>query len=227
MIVRSGRTPNSSWAPPRATRKPVMTSSKTSSASARVGLLAQEARGSPARAGRGPCSPRSARRGSPRARARRPPPRTPRDRSRAPRPCPWPRPPVTPGAGRDPLRREARAALGQQAVDVAVVGAGELQHLVAAGGRARQAHRAHRGLGARVDQPHHLHRRHALRRPRRPARPRPRSAPHSWCPRPPPPAPPRRPAGWRGRGSAGPTSRPSRRSGGRRRRSARRPRRAR
>ena len=31
-MVRSGRTPNSSCAPPRATRKPVITSSKTSSA---------------------------------------------------------------------------------------------------------------------------------------------------------------------------------------------------
>ena len=31
-IVRSGRTPKRSWAPPRATRKPVITSSNTSSA---------------------------------------------------------------------------------------------------------------------------------------------------------------------------------------------------
>ena len=41
-IVRSGVTPSRSCAPPRATRKPEITSSKTSSAPLRVGLLAQE-----------------------------------------------------------------------------------------------------------------------------------------------------------------------------------------
>ena len=39
--VRSGVTPNRSCAPPRATRKPVITSSKTSSAPARVAEQAQ------------------------------------------------------------------------------------------------------------------------------------------------------------------------------------------
>ena len=40
-------------------------------------------------------------------------------------------------------------ACGEQPVDVAVVGAGELQQLLAAGRRAREAHGAHRRLGAR------------------------------------------------------------------------------
>ena len=53
-------------------------------------------------------------------------------------------------AGRDALRREAGARLGEQAVDVAVVGAGELQELLAAGRRAGEADRAHRRLGARA-----------------------------------------------------------------------------
>ena len=47
----------------------------------------------------------------------------------------------------------------QQPVDVAVVGAGELQRPVAAGGRAGEAHRAHRRLGARRGHAQHLHRR--------------------------------------------------------------------
>ena len=44
-------------------------------------------------------------------------------------------------AGGERLRREAAAGLGQQAVDVAVVGAGELQELLAARGGAREADR--------------------------------------------------------------------------------------
>ena len=121
----------------------------------------------------------------------------------------------------DPLRGEAGAGLGEQPVDVAVVGAGELHDLVAAGGRARQAQRAHRRLGAGVDHPDHLHRRRSARRPRPPARPRPRSARRSSCPA----AAAslhrlRRRRDARARGSAAPMSRPSRRSGCRRRRSS-------
>ncbi len=66
-----------------------------------------------------------------------------------------------PGAGGDPLRRQARAAVGEQAIHVPVVGAGELQDLLAPRCRARQADRAHRRLGARRRHPDHLHRRHA------------------------------------------------------------------
>ena len=63
---------------------------------------------------------------------------------------------VTPGLDGDALRGEARAGVGEQAVDVAVVGAGELEDRVAAGRGARQADRAHRRLGARRGHPHHL-----------------------------------------------------------------------
>ena len=62
---------------------------------------------------------------------------------------------------RDALRREAAAGVGEQAVDVAVVGAGELQQLRAAGHRAGEPDRAHRRLGARRRHPQHLHARHA------------------------------------------------------------------
>ena len=63
---------------------------------------------------------------------------------------------VTPGLAGMPRRREPRARLGEQAVDVAVVGAGELDDRVAAGGRPGEPHGAHRRLGAGVDHPHHL-----------------------------------------------------------------------
>ena len=65
-------------------------------------------------------------------------------------------------AGRDRLRREARAGLGEQAVDVAVVGAGELDQPLAAGRRAGEADRAHRRLGPGVDHPDHLDRGEAV-----------------------------------------------------------------
>ena len=60
------------------------------------------------------------------------------------------------GAGRDRQRREARAGLGQQPVGVAVVGTGELDHHLAAGGGAGEADRAHRRLGAGAGHAHHL-----------------------------------------------------------------------
>ena len=62
--------PNGPCAPPGPTRKPVMTSSNTSSAPAAVAARAQPARGSPASAGRGPCWRRPARRARPRGRRR-------------------------------------------------------------------------------------------------------------------------------------------------------------
>ena len=66
------------------------------------------------------------------------------------------------GARRDPLRREAGAGVGEQAVDVAVIGAGELEDLVATRGCAREPQRAHRRLRAGRRHPHHLDRRDAL-----------------------------------------------------------------
>ena len=189
-----------------ATRKPVITSSKTSSAPGRVRVLAQQRAGSRAPAAPGPCWPGS---GSHRSRP------TSRSASaastalavvpRARRPCPPPAPSVTPGARRDALRGQARAGLGEQPVHVAVVGAGELQDLVAAGGGAREPDRAHRRLGARRGHAHHLGatgiRVDHLRRQLDLA---PRSARRSSC-RARRPRSPRRPRpGARGRRSAGP-----------------------
>ena len=66
------------------------------------------------------------------------------------------------GARRDSLRREPRPGLGEEAVGVAVVGAGELDDRVAAGGGAGEADGAHRRLGAGVDDAHHLDRGEAV-----------------------------------------------------------------
>ena len=122
------------------------------------------------------------------------------------------------GRGGDPLRGQAGAGLGEQAVDVAVVGAGELQQLLAAGGGAGEPDRAHRRLGARRGHAQHVDGGHALRDElgeldlagRRRAEGR---AARGGLAR-----PPRRWPGGRGRGSAGPTSRRSRRRCCRRRR---------
>ena len=115
-------------------------------------------------------------------------------------------------------RRHPGPGGGQQRVDVAVVAAGELDDLGAAGEPARQPDRAHRRLGAAADQPHLLDRRDArhdllgeqhlarCRRAERETRGRRRARP-------------RAPRDGRGRGSSGPTSRPGRRTRARRRRS--------
>ena len=66
------------------------------------------------------------------------------------------------GRRRDALGGEARARLREQAVDVAVVGAGELDERLAAGGRAGEPDRAHRRLGARGRHAQHVDARHAL-----------------------------------------------------------------
>ena len=65
------------------------------------------------------------------------------------------------GRGGDALRRQTAAGVGEQAVDVAVVRAGELQELRAAGDGAGEADRAHRSLGAGRRHAQHLHARHA------------------------------------------------------------------
>ena len=122
-------------------------------------------RGSRARAAPRPCSRRPARprRRRPRARARRRSTRTaPRSLngavsvSRA-------APSVTPGRRRDAERREpAAGALGEQRVGMAVVAALELHEQVAPGRAAREPDRAHRGLGAAVDEPHPVDARHRI-----------------------------------------------------------------
>ena len=62
----------------------------------------------------------------------------------------------------DPERHQPRAAAREQRVDVAVVVAGELDHPVAARRGAREPDGAHRGLGARRDEAHHLDRGHGV-----------------------------------------------------------------
>jgi len=58
-----------------------------------------------------------------------------------------------------PERRDARAGPREQSVAVTVVATRELHDARAAGRGARDAERAHRGLGARRDEPEHLDRR--------------------------------------------------------------------
>ena len=67
--------------------------------------------------------------------------------------------PVTPGCPGRPKVATPGAGGGQQRVDVAVVAAGELDHLGPAGEAAGQPDRAHRRLGAAADQAHLLDRR--------------------------------------------------------------------
>ncbi len=67
-----------------------------------------------------------------------------------------------PGTAGHPERRHPRAAFGEQAVGVAVVGAGKLDDDLAPGDRPGQADRAHRRLGPGAGHPHHPHRREAL-----------------------------------------------------------------
>src|SRR5690606_40904046 len=57
--------------------------------------------------------------------------------------------------------QQAGAGLHQQAVGVTVVAALELDDGIAPGEAAREPDGAHRGLGARADQTHHLDRRQA------------------------------------------------------------------
>ena len=71
------------------------------------------------------------------------------------------------GRGRHAERERARAGLDQQRVGVAVIAALELDDLVAAGEAARQADRAHGRFGARADHAHQLDRRHQLADPAR------------------------------------------------------------
>ena len=153
-----------------------MTSSKHQQRAVRVGAAAQRARGTPAPAGPAPCSPGTARRAWPRARA----PAHAASSAAASfhgttivaAACAG----GDAGGGGDSLRREARAGLGEQAVDVPVVGAGELDHLLAARRRARQPQRASsrprcpRRSGAPSRRPacaRHLRRQLDLRRGRR------------------------------------------------------------
>ena len=89
--------------------------------------------------------------------------------------------PVTPGVSGSPRVATPGAGGGQQRVHVAVVAAGELHHLGAAGEAAGQPDRRHRRLGAGRHQPHLLDRLDPGRRSPRRARPRPRSACRRRC----------------------------------------------
>ena len=147
---RSGVTPDQPVAPAGPRRKPVITSSKISSAPA-----ASQAARSPSRnPGAGATRFMLAATGSTMTQATR--------SSRAGHHVVGDDLGVGHRAGRDADRARqaehghAAAPAGQQAVGVAVVAAVELDHPVAAGRAAGQAHRAHGRLGARGDQPHLL-----------------------------------------------------------------------
>ena len=162
-VVRSGVTPYSACAPPGCTRKPVITSSKTSSAPS-ASVSARRPSRKPSRGddeahvpghrlddhggdlacvlGEQPLD-----RGEVVVR------RGQRVRDRARRHA---------GRVRQAERRHAGARLDEQEVRVAVVAAGELDDLRAPGERAREPERAHRRLGARVDEAHELDARHRV-----------------------------------------------------------------
>ena len=67
---------------------------------------------------------------------------------------------VTPGLVGIPSVVAPRAGLYQERVSVAVIAPGKLDYLIAAGSRPRDTNRAHRGLGARIDESHAFDRRH-------------------------------------------------------------------
>ena len=146
--------PNSSCAPPRATRKPVMTSSNTSSAPTRSHSARRPARNP----GSGGTRPMLAAIGSTMTHAVRSSSVgddvVGRDHA-----CPARRPSVTPAEPGQAERGQAAARLGQQQVAVAVVVAGELHHRRPAGEAPGDADGRHRRLGAARHQPHHLARR--------------------------------------------------------------------
>ena len=206
-------TPYRSCAPPRATRKPVITSSKTSSAP----LASHSARSASRKPGAGGTTPMLPATGSTRI-AASPSPYSATAAATASMSLKGSTivSPATPdrnaGRRRNPERHQARARAREQSVDVAVIVARELDQPVAARRGAGQPHGAHRRLGSRGHEPHHLDRRHrihdlggevdlALRRRtegRAPGRARPR--------------PRRGSSGRNGRRAAGPTTSPSRRT---------------
>ena len=124
-----------------------MTSSKTSSAPLAVAPSRSSSRKPVLRAGRGPCWPGRARTGSRRTRARPAPPATASGSFHGTMIVFAVAAAGTPGDAGSAAVARPGAGLGQQAVDVPVVGAGELQQLLAAGRGAREADRAHRRLG--------------------------------------------------------------------------------
>ena len=165
-VVRSGVIPNRSWAPPRAMRNPVITSSKMSSApwavvcsrraSRKPGLGSQDADVGADRLDddRGDLVRVAAEHLGDRRDV------VVRDHDRVPR-----------GRGGDPgraghgQRGQPGPRLDEQAVAVAVVATRELDDEVAAGRSAREPDRAHHRLGAGRDEAQPLHRRHRVADP--------------------------------------------------------------
>ena len=182
--VRSGLTPNTCCAPPGAARNPEITSSKISSAPSRSQIVAQALQESVARRHEphvaGDRLDERPRRSAPRC-ASNSALRPSRDRCSARAACRAATAAGTPGLVGTPSVMRARAGLHQERVGVAVIAALELDDLVALGRRPRDAHRAHRRLGARADEAHALHRRHQRRDPLRRAASRARSARRSSC----------------------------------------------
>ena len=163
-VVRSGGFRSAACAPPSATRNPVITSSKISSAPCRA-VSSRSASRNPGAGGTQPMLPTTgstitAAILSPRVRERRSTAAIELNGSAmvvSANACGHAR-----GIG-DAQRRHAGAGLHQQRIDVAVIAAFELDGQVAPGESARHAQRAHGGFGAGVHQAHHLHRRHGLR----------------------------------------------------------------
>ena len=226
--VRSGRMPKSSCAPPRPTRKPVMTSSKTSSAP----LASHAARSSSRKPAAGGTTPMFAAIGSTTTQAISSPRAVERLAHRRPvvvrqddR--------VGDGARRDagrpgqPQGRHARPGGREQGVAVPVVAALELHDGRAAGRAAGEADGGHRRLGPGRDQADHLDGRHGRRRSVRPGAPRPRSARRTTSRGPRPRRRRGRSRAARVRTAAPPTTARSRAGGCRRRPRRRRPRRGR
>ena len=162
-VVRSGSTPKRSWAPPQATRKPVMTSSKMSRAPYRVHRARQASR-KPGSGGTTPMLPAtgstmSAAISSPRSANRVVNDSTSLYSTSSVSAVVAL---VTPGLSGSDEREHAAAGRRKERVGVAVVAADELDDLLALREATGHAHGAHRGLGAGVDHAHHLDRRHGL-----------------------------------------------------------------
>ena len=160
-VVRSGRMPSRSCAPPGATRKPVMTSSKIRSAPWRFVSSRRPAR----KPGLGSTSPMLPAYGSTMTPRSQPGSAAKRGAHRVEivvrqrRACRARCRPVMPGESGDAVRQRAAAGRDQERVAVAVIAARELDQLVASGEAAREPQRAHRRFGAARTKANRLDRR--------------------------------------------------------------------